>query len=136
MPHLIKKISILFLVVSLGWFPIQVTFATSFVMSGSNTVGVAAPTVTALHAAHKSLKNNDNIKQSMAHCNKHKKLTDCCSGDSACGQDDRDCGHCLHFIAMMHERQPAIILPLYAVQNSYAYALSGITNISAYRPPR
>ncbi len=135
MPHLIKKISIVFLVVSLGWFPIQVTFAASFVMSGSNTARVIAPA--ALHAAHKSLKNNDNLKQSMAHCSMHKELKDCCSSDLACDtNNEQDCGHCLHFIAMTHERQQAIILPLYAVQNSYAYALSGITNISAYRPPR
>lgn len=134
MPHLIKKISILFLVVSLGWFPIQVTFAASFVMSGSNTARVTVPA--ALHAAHKSLKNNGNLKQPMAHCSMHKELKDCCSSDLTCDTNEQDCGHCLHFIGMTHERQQAIFLPLYAVQNSYAYALSGITNISAYRPPR
>ena len=130
MPDLIKKISMFLLVISLGWFPIQVTFATSFVIPDSNAAQAATA---ASHATHKIKSNTD---KSIAHCNMHKELKDCCSNNSACEKSDQDCGHCLHFIAMTHERQQAIFLPLYAVQNSYAYTLSGITNISAYRPPR
>ncbi len=137
MPYLIKKISIFLLVISLGWFPVQVTFATSFVMSDSSVARVArqVDTPTSLHAAHKAEKYT--ADKSMAHCDMHEKnFKDCCSSDSACAQADQDCGHCLNFIAMTPEKQQAIFIPLYAVQNSYAYTLSGITNISAYRPPR
>ncbi len=152
---LIKKISLLLLVVSLGWFPVQVTFATSFIMSNAQSTGVKAKNNNVQNnntrSNHANRRHNisqanfesksafpaiSKIEKSKSHCAMHEKGKDCCADKSDCGGMDQDCGHCFNFAAMLHEQSQANFQAIYIAQSSSAYTLSGIISISAYRPPR
>lgn len=139
MHDLIKKISMALLIVSLGWLPVQVASASSFFMSDSNAAKVMVAMQAdsglslAVHENHNTEKST--AEKSAVHCEMHKITKDHCTNKSACNSD-QDCEHCLHFMAMAQVQQQANFLPFYSIQNSYAYSLSGITNVSAYRPPR
>lgn len=79
---------------------------------------------------------NHTMKKSMAHCDMHQYVKDCCTQKSACNQTDQDCNHCLSFVAMAHEQQQILFPPRYSLQNTSNVHLIGETSISAYRPPR
>ncbi|MBN4080204.1 hypothetical protein JYT31_00930 [Beggiatoa alba] len=125
MRKLIKKITMYLLIASLGWFPIQVTFASSFIM----------PAKVMLQADPQS-STTAQSNQDKKGCDMHKFVKDCCSSNSACNPGDQECGHCLSFIAMTHDQQQINFPPRYVIQNEYAYCLTGMTNIPAYRPPQ
>jgi len=139
MQDLIKKISMTLLIISLGWLPVQVASASSFIMPDSNAARVMVAVQAgsglslATHENHSTEKYT--AEESTVHCEMHKITKDHCSNQSSCNSD-QDCEHCLHFMAMAHVQQQANFLPFYSTKNSYAYSLSGITNVSAYRPPR
>jgi len=131
MQSLIKKISMLFLVVSLGWFPIQVTFATSFVLP------IQSNTLTSSISSNQVIQNllqKDETKQT--NCKMHKMVSDCCHENSLCNSSGQDCSNCVSFIAMAHEQQQTYIIPLYSSHYTQNYGLSGLAVISNYRPPR
>lgn len=160
MRHLIKKISMLLLVISLGWFPIQVTFAASFILSNSHSASVNpqnnttqnqhahrrnsisqlssnSPAILPTIIPTKEYSSEVSLSEKPAsHCDMHEKGSNCCSDKASCGQMEQDCGHCFNYVAMLHGRDQTVFLAIYVVQNSYAHTLAGITNISAYRPPR
>lgn len=156
MPLLLKKISIFILVLSLGWLPIEVAFATSSIVVSKSlfTASANSSKNSQIKQHHSRLTVNQgniesqpnllldstikqaSVEKTEPHCAMHEKGKDCCNDKSSCGQMDQDCGHCLHFVAMLHWQYQTDFHALYLTQSNDAYSLNGITNISAYRPPR
>ena len=126
MRNSIKKISLYLLVASLTWLPVQVTFASSFVMS-SNTAMQSTLTSPIAFNSQQQLEKS-------SHCDTTQHEKDCCSDGGACSQMD-DCNHCVSFIAMTLDAQQNFSPQQYTIQAIYNQRLTSVTSLSAYRPP-
>lgn len=137
---MIKKLSLYLLVISLAWLPVQVTFASSFVISSH-----AAADIISIHSeavqsnlSEASYSKVGNFKTGLAdssHCESIQKEKNCCEQSSACSQMGHDCTHCVSFIAMMQDAQQKFTTQSYTNNNTYNQRLTGVKNLSTYRPP-
>jgi len=115
-----KKISILVLLISLAWLPIQVAFASSYVSSMPDSAIESTP----LH------------QEKTSHCQMEQAMPDCCDEDSACNQMDNGCHQSVHFVAVTHDANQSILYSSYSDKNIYNHPLISLPSLSAYRPPR
>lgn len=126
MRNSIKQISLYLLIASLTWLPVQVTFASSFVM----------PSNSAMLSDLSSVSTNSHQQlDKSSHCDTTQHEKDCCNNGGACSQMDHDCNHCVSFVAMAQATQQKFSATHYPIQTIYNQRLTGITRLSAYRPP-
>ena len=135
MRNSIKQISLYLLIASLTWLPIQVTFASAFVLSSN----VATHNNSTPQFANVS--QTDKVSQSaqpsddMSHCKTMQDKKDCCSDGGTCSQMDHDCNHCVSFVTIAQDAQQKFSPQHYTNHNIYNQSLTGVTSLSAYRPP-
>jgi len=120
-----KKIALYILVVSLGWFPIQVSYASSFSLNqGSSSLSTFTNSIS-------------HIEKS-SHCHTQDKADEmsCCDNASYCSQMGHDCSNSINFVAMTQEFPPIRLYSNATLQLSFNHRLVSSTAQLEYRPPR
>lgn len=132
MRNSIKKISLYILIASFTWLPIQATFAAVFIPPAN----MSMHSVSKSPAMHLSLATQESQQLSNAlPCHTTGQKKNCCNQADGCSQMGPDCNHCASFIAIAQGVQQPIIKQHYFIQHSYNNRLTGVTSLSAYRPP-
>jgi len=121
-----KKIALYLLVVSLGWFPIQVSYASSsfaFIQDASSLSSVS---------------NQISNTQKNTHCHTQEKAVamTCCDGATSCSQMEHDCTNSINFVAMTQEFSSNVLISNNTLQRSFTHRLVSSLAQLEYRPPR
>jgi len=138
MRNVIKKISMCFLIIALGWFPVQSAFAASSMLHSSSdmtkalTQQISVKTESQKYNA--ALGTTSHCDMAMADAQQDK--MNCCSQSGMCDQFGHNCNYCVSFIAITQNTQLELFIPRYTIQHIYNRILIGMTSLTTYRPPR
>jgi len=123
-----KKISLILLLISIAWLPIQVAFASSF---------LSAMTTDTVMPAQVSVQQ-DTAQNQKPHCQMQGQMqgADCCSQDSTCNQMESGCGQLVSFVGLAQQPQQSVAIPDTILEYFYNQSLVSFSSLSAYRPPR
>jgi len=139
MRNVIKKISMCFLIIALGWVPVQSAFAASSMLHSSNDMIKALTQQISVNT--ESQKRNPGLGATN-HCDMamaddvQQDKMNCCTQSGMCDQFGHNCNHCVSFIAITQNTQLKLFIPRYTIQHIYNSILIGMTSLTTYRPPR
>ena len=126
------------IIAAVAWLPVQVAFAASFIMPVSTPVEMSAGMTT--NPSHGMVMTKSagqvNAGMTMAHCDMHKNVKQCCQSDTACNMSDQECSKCLTFVAMSYYYQQPHFVIQYQTQYHLPQPLIGTTHLTDLRPPR
>jgi len=123
-----KKISLIILLISIAWLPIQVAFASSFLSSMT--------TDTVMQAQVSIQQDASQNQKPPCHMQGQMQDADCCSQDSTCNQMESGCGQLVSFVGLAQQHQQSVAIPDTILEHFYNYPLVSFSSLSAYRPPR